>query len=260
MLILFLLEHVPAARLRRSCRLAPFWSDRRPDLPAGSAQAEAASIRGPFGRSIAWMCRRHGIGPGHKDWPELSRAIVSFGGSLKGFDAGAPPRGLYWWEHPGVVPGMVPFVTAPNAPTAALLQRQAVANAPPPARDVTQSQATQVDAVRARLPASWVPASSRQVFARAGPNVPTGPPGCPGRFALSRLNARGRSTAGPAVLIRAALPRPESCPPRHCGVRNAEAIPRLTGVPRLVRRGLLRRSAPCNQGNSRHFQSGVESL
>ena len=79
----------------------------RPDLPAGSTQAEAASIRGPFGNAIAWMCRRHGIGPGHKDWPELSRAIVAFGGSLKGFRAGAPACGLQWWENPNVVPGMV---------------------------------------------------------------------------------------------------------------------------------------------------------
>src|ERR1700733_2435949 len=106
MLILFLLEHVQAMRLRRSRRLEPWWQDR-PDLPAGSAQAEAASVRGTFGTGIAWTCRRPGIGPGHAEWPELSRAIVTFGGSLKGFRAGAPARRLAWWENPGVVPGMV---------------------------------------------------------------------------------------------------------------------------------------------------------
>ena len=91
LLIFFLLEHLHAVRLRRSRRLPSWWQDR-PDLPAGSAQAEAASIRGPFGNAIAWMCRRRGIGPGHTDWPELSRAIVAFGGSVKGFRAGAPGR------------------------------------------------------------------------------------------------------------------------------------------------------------------------
>src|ERR1700733_5436815 len=203
MLIHFLLEHVFAARLRRSRELQPWWQERRPDLPAGSAQAEAASIRGPFGNAIAWMCRRHGVGPGHKDWPELSRAIVAFGGSVKGARAGVPASGLQWWENPNIVPGMVPGFGTP-APAATLLQREAVANAAPPAPN-----AMQTDAAHARLPASWVSASglsalARQVFARAGPCPPTGPPGCPGLPPLSSLNARGRSTAGPAVLIRAA--------------------------------------------------------
>ena len=84
----FMLKRMLAAQLRRS-RL-PSWWDDRPDLPAGSTQSEAASIRGPFGRSIAWMCRRRGIGPGHPDWPELSRAIVAFGGSMKGVRPGSP--------------------------------------------------------------------------------------------------------------------------------------------------------------------------
>ena len=53
-------------------------------------RTEVASVRGPFGNSIRWRCLRHGIGPGHKDWPELSRAIVAFGGSLEGFRPGAP--------------------------------------------------------------------------------------------------------------------------------------------------------------------------
>ncbi len=197
MLILFLLEHAHAARLRRSFRMAALWPDRRPDLPAGSTQSEAASIRGAFGNAIAWMCRRRGIGPGHKDWPELSHAVVAFGGSLKGFRAGAPARGLQWWENPYVVPGMVPGFGVPT-PTATLLQREAVANAAPPAPN-----AMQPEAAHARLPASWVSAAWRQVFARAGPCPPTGPPGCPGLLTAAMSDARGRSTAGRAVLIRA---------------------------------------------------------
>ena len=180
----------------------------RPDLPAGSAQAEAAALRGPFGHAIACMCRRYGIGPGHVDWPELSRAIVTFGGSLKGFCAGDPPTGLLAWENPHFIPGFVPhFGTQPLTGTAAQLQREADANARPP-------NATQAEATHAALPASWlatswlaaswVSASQRQVFARAGPWPPTGPPNCPGPLTLSCLNERGPSTASPAVLIRAA--------------------------------------------------------
>jgi len=55
----------------------------RSDLQPGSAQQPAASIRGAFGNAIAWTCGRCGIAPGHKDWLDLSRAIVAFGGNLK---------------------------------------------------------------------------------------------------------------------------------------------------------------------------------
>lgn len=184
LLMFFLLEPLKAVRLLRSGRLASSWWHDRPDLPAGSAQAEAASVRGPFGRSIRWMCLRHGIGPGHPEWPELSRAIVAFGGSLEGFRAGAPPCGLQWWENPGVVPGMVLHgFGAPAAATASLLERQAAAHALPPV-----SNAMQAEAAHARLPASWLSASSgRQVFARAGPGLSAGPPGCPGLLTLSCL-------------------------------------------------------------------------
>ena len=82
LVIRFILERRFAAHARRSP--LPSWWDDRPDLPLVSTQAEAAALRGPFGRSIAWMCRRRGIGPGHPDWPELARAIVAFGGSVKG--------------------------------------------------------------------------------------------------------------------------------------------------------------------------------
>jgi hypothetical protein len=182
MLILFLLEHICAARLKRARRQSFCWPDQRPDLPAGSTQSEAASIRGAFGNAIAWMCHRRGIGPGHPDWPELSRAIVAFGGSVKGFRAGAPAWGLQWWENPNVVPGMVAGFGAPVAATAALPRREAVADTAPPA-----ANALQVEVVHAMLPGSWVAAFVRQVFARAGPAPSTGPPRCSGLPILSCL-------------------------------------------------------------------------
>ncbi len=155
-LILFLLEHWLAARPRRSHRPPSWWHDR-PDLPAGSTQAEAASVRGQFGNAIAWMCRRNGIGPGHRDWPELSRAIVAFGGKLDGFRAGASPCGLQWWENPAIVPGMIGVGSAPAAANAALLRLLAAADAPPPA-----PHAVPADAVHSTLPAaSRLPASCR---------------------------------------------------------------------------------------------------
>ncbi len=183
MLIFFLMQPLNALRQLRAGRLTSWWRDR-PDLPLASAQAEAAAVRGPFGNSIRWMCIRHGIGPGHPDWPELSRAILAFGGSLEGFWAGAPPRGLEWWENPGVIPGvvLVPGLGAFAPATTSLLEQQAVANAPPPAAKVVQAVAA-----HARLPASWLSAFRQQVFARAGPGPSTGPPGCPGLPTFSCL-------------------------------------------------------------------------
>jgi hypothetical protein len=189
LLICFLMEPWNVVRLYRCSRPQFWWPDRRPDLPAGSAQAEAASIRGAFGNAIAWMCRRHGIGPGHRDWPELSRAIVAFGGSMKRFDFSAPAWGLQWWENPNVVPGTIGLTAAPPAATAtaSLLARQAVANPLPPAPGFTQAEAMPPAAAHARSPASWVSATGRQVFARAGPGPSTGPPRCLGLPNLSSL-------------------------------------------------------------------------
>ena len=186
MLIHFLLENMRAMGLRRSRRLQAWWQDR-PDLPAGSAQAEAASVRGSSGNSIAWMCFRHGIGPGHRDWPELSRAIVAFGGSLAGFRAGAPPRGLHWWENPGVVPGMVPFA---SAPAGSLLPPQAATAAPPPAPNAVPAEAAHV-----LWPASW-----RQVLAPAstGPPTATGPPAAWTATTSCLTNGAGARLAPPS--------------------------------------------------------------
>jgi len=190
----FMLGRMLAAQLRRS-RL-PFWQDDRPELAAGSTQSEAASIRGPFGRSIAWMCRRRGIGPGHPDWPELARAIVAFGGSVKGARPGLPATGLLWWENPYVTPGLADETMAAPAATAmaSLLSRAAAAaTASPAPKDIVRSDAEPV------LPAVL----QRRVSARTATGPPTGPPAIRAHQLYLRVNDRGQSMAGPAALIRA---------------------------------------------------------
>jgi len=167
-----MLERMLAACSRRS-RL-PSWLHERPDLPAGSVQALAASRRGEFGNVIAWMCRRRGIGPGHPDWPALSRAIVANGGSVQGFRAGLPACGLQWWENPNVMPGMVGETTAAPAATAMalLLSRQAAAAAPLPGAKNPAPE----HIVRSEAEPALAPAFRRQVFARTATGPPTGPP------------------------------------------------------------------------------------
>jgi hypothetical protein len=185
-----------ATRSRRS--RSPSWWHDRPDLPLASAQSEAASVRGAFGNSIAWMCRRRGIGPGHPDWPELSRAIVTFGGSVKGARAGLPACGLGWWENPDLVPGMSGETVAHPAAEAlaSLLSQHAIASAPPPASNVEPAAARP-----AQLPPIRPP-----VFARTATGPPTHPPtGPPATWFCQSVtsNERGQPMAGPAVLIRA---------------------------------------------------------
>ena len=193
--ILFLLKHTRAGRLHRSFGLSPSWVHDRPDLRAGSAQALAASVRGPFGNAIAWMCLRRGIGPGHKDWPELSRAIVAFGGSLKGFRPGMPAWGLQWWDNPEILP----WATGEIRPTpaadamASLLSRHATAEAPPPALKIVPVEPQPAEA----------PAPKRPALARTATGPPTGPPAGRTRKSIT-LNQRSRNMAGPAILIRAA--------------------------------------------------------
>jgi hypothetical protein len=167
LVIHFMLKRMLAAQLRRSG--LPYWWHDRPDLPAGSTQAEAASIRGPFGRSIAWMCRRRGIGPGHPEWPELARAIVAFGGSVKGARPGLPATGLLWWENPNVTPGIVGETAAAPAATAMalLLSRLATAAAASPAPKTI---------VRSEAEPALAPVFQRRVLARTATGPPTGPP------------------------------------------------------------------------------------
>lgn len=164
-LILFLREHLPQHRAPR----VPSWWHDRPDLPPGSLQALAASIRGEFGNAIAWMCLRRGIGPGHPEWPEFSHAIVAFGGSLKGFRAGQPARGLQWWENPEITPDMIGMAAATPAATAMarMLARQAIVHAPPPPPIVVPAETAHTAS----------PAPRWRIFARATAGPPTGPPG-----------------------------------------------------------------------------------
>jgi hypothetical protein len=144
------------------------WVHERPDLAPGSTEALAASVRGTFGTAIAWMCLRRGIGPGHRDWPALSRAIVAFGGSIADFQPGLPACGLQWWENPSLCPGMAGD-TAPTAAAdalAAALARQPPVHAPPPAPAVASAAAGPIPP----------PAPPRRAFAGATTGPPTGPP------------------------------------------------------------------------------------
>jgi hypothetical protein len=158
LLILFLLTHMPAVRRRHNARLRSRQVDR-PEHPPGSAQAVDASVRGPFGQAIGRMSRHRGIGPEHKDWPDLSRAIEAFGSGLRGPDGSKRPR--RWWEALMTVPGMIRADIAPTPATEPLLSSQPSASSPPPEP--------------AAEPAV-LPASPRRVRARASTGPPTGPP------------------------------------------------------------------------------------
>jgi hypothetical protein len=197
LIIRFLLER----QLARGARLPSWWHDR-PDLPPGSAQAVAASVRGAFGNAIAWMCLRRGIGPTHPDWPYLSHTIVSFGGSLNQFRAGMPAWGLHWWEHPEIVPGVTDEIRPTPAADAMAraLARQETANTPPPGRTIMPAEPRH----------DRILAPARAIFPRATTGPPTGPP--LGRIIkLVTTIQRGQPMAGPAVLIRAAA-IPQSLP------------------------------------------------
>ncbi len=225
----------------------PAWWHDRPDLPLGSAQALAASIRGPFGNAIAWMCLRRGIGPGHQDWPELSRAIVAFGGSVQGFRPGLPACGLQWWENPAIVPGMIgmPAATPAADAMAERLSRPAMAEAPPPPLVFVSPEAEPAVS----------PAPRRPVLARAATGPPTGPPAYPHQplFHARRTGpAHGQSRRPDS---RAATPRCRArCTPLSCSkscpgcltgkeLRHRQDSPRAipTGTPhRLSQRPLDR--------------------
>ena len=189
-----MLQRMFAGRSRRSP--LPSWLHERPDLPLASTQAEAASLRGPFGRSIAWMCRRYGIGPGHPDWAYLSRTIVAFGGSVQRARPGLPALGPLWWENPNVTPGCVGEVRATPAAEAMalLLSRQAAAAAALPKPGTI---------VRCKAEPALPPAFLRRVFARTATGPPTGPPAiladqfCVGQFGYARTNGASAWPAPP---------------------------------------------------------------
>jgi hypothetical protein len=192
LVIHFILERAVAASAHRDS--LPSWWNYRAGLPPGSVQQLAASRRGAFGTAIAWMCRGRGIGPGHPDWPELSRAIVAFGGSIKGFRPGLPALGLQWWENPHIVEGMIgETVATPAADAMALLvSRHATANAPVPAEHSVPADP------RIRPP----PLIARQVFARASTGPPTGPPRVWGiQFLSCLMHGAGARLAPPSRFV-----------------------------------------------------------
>ena len=177
MLLHYMLRRVLAARMRNAQLRA--WCHERPDQEPGSAQHLAALIRGAFGNSIAWMCLYDGIGPGHRDWPELSRAILAFGGSLRAFDPGRrgrPAMGHPWWGNPYVMPGLpAPQRETPAAGVlSALLARDAADGASAPAG--TAAPAPHAAAAAPELDAAPMPASWRSPVARVATGPPTGPP------------------------------------------------------------------------------------
>ena len=163
----------------RSLSYLPDWMLERPDLPASSALALAASVRGEFGTAIAWMCMRRGIGPGHRHWPYLAHSIVAFGGSLQGVDGRRYP--MQWWESHWASPAVVRPDPAPPSATALLLEREAIALAP-----LSEWQAAPASAARAPAPAplpaatllrpASPPPSWLRPWARDGTGPPTGPP------------------------------------------------------------------------------------
>ena len=176
MLLHYMLRRMHAVRWQNARLRA--WCHERPDLEPGSAQHVNALIRGAFGNTIDWMCLFDGIGPGHCDWPALSRAILAFGGSLRAFDPdrrGRPAMGQPWWGNPYVMPGLAaPQRETPAAGAlAALLECDtadgafALAGAASPAP--CDAAAPEPDS--APMPASW-----RAPIARVATGPPTGPP------------------------------------------------------------------------------------
>lgn len=176
-LILFMLEHVYGLRIDDEGRLVPVGQDGQ-SLLLGSVQAGAASVRHRFRDSIVWMCHCHGIGQGRENWAELSGAIMAYGGVVDGLAAaGAPASWLPWPENRNILPGKSnDFGTQ----AASLLARVGVATALPPASNETPAKAAYGRLPASCRAASWLPASVRQVFARAGPGSSTGPPNRPG--------------------------------------------------------------------------------
>jgi hypothetical protein len=176
MLVHTILRRMHAAR-RQTAQLRA-WCHERPDLEPGSAQHVTALIRGAFGNTIAWMCLYDGIGPGHRDWPALSRAILAFGGSLRAFDPGRrgrPAMGQPWWGNPYVMPGLAaPQRATPAANAlAALLARDTADSVSAPAGKAAPAPhaAAAPGPDSAPMPASW-----RSPIARVATGPPTGPP------------------------------------------------------------------------------------
>ena len=199
-LIVFIRQHVLIRRPRHNWSLPGWYVGRPGPLPASTPEL-AAMIRGAWGHEIAHVCRYDGIGPGHPDWPELSRAILAFGGSLRGVDGRKHPRP--WWHALGFAPSLA------RADTAA-------AALPPEAEPVSAPSAPAATAEAAGSGHAVLPAPRRPVFARAA----TGPPP-----RLARVPGRpycfDRRT-GPA---HGGSRRPDSCRRRPAAARRPAPSP-----------------------------------
>jgi hypothetical protein len=178
-LILFLLNQLRAGRPHRSRRRSPRWVALVAELGRGRAQPAAPSICGPIAQVVATVCAYWGIGPGHRDWPELSRLIIAFGGTLAGLNGHRYPQP--WLEAPQFVPGMIRADAAAKPTAASLLLAQVAADVSQSAADIPWPVAIALPAGPGRVlpsaPRVSSPAPGPRGFARAaatGP--PTGPP------------------------------------------------------------------------------------
>ena len=110
-LILLLRAHSLATGHRCASR-APSLFQVQPSLPplavhTRAATARAATARGAFDQTVAWMRRCRDIGSGRRYWRERTSTIAAFGGSPRGVRAGLRRCGLPWRETPAITPGMI---------------------------------------------------------------------------------------------------------------------------------------------------------
>ena len=202
-LVLFVRQHVFIRRPRHNWSLPSWYVGRPGPLPASTPEL-AAVIRGAWGHEIAHVCRYEGIGPDHPDWPELSHAILAFGGSLHGVDGRKHRRP--WWHALGFAPSLTRADNAAKTAAASLPQAQPVAIPPAP----------EPVAVIAGLAHPERPAPRRPVLARAA----TGPPP-----RLARVPGRPfcyRPRTGPA---HGWSRRPDSCRRRPAAARRPAPPP-----------------------------------
>ena len=110
--------------------------------------------------------------------------------------------GQPWWGNPYVMPGLpAPQRETPAAGMlAALLERDGAdgVSAPAGAAAPAPHAAAAPEPGAAPMPTSW-----RSPIARVATGPPTGPPAGLGLVNIAAPDPRGRTTAGPAVLIRA---------------------------------------------------------
>ena len=157
--------------------------------------------------AIARMCLRRGFGPGHRDRPEMSRAIVAFRGSAEGSAPAFRSAACNGGKEREIVPGMIGMARA----------------APPPTRWQRCLRGTMILTNR-RQALTVVPAATQPAVAPA----PTRPECAldsvrrPDRLHTRinnsiRSSQRDRAMAGPALLIRAAaMPRSRApIPPKQ---------------------------------------------